>query len=179
MPLNHCMIDIETWGTRPGAAIRSIGAVAFDLESTMLGSTFYVNVDPAAQIMGFGLKMDPATALWWSQQGEAAREVLEADQQPLPDALRRLEEWWAANRLEFVWSHGAAFDVPLIDAAAAAVHRPVPCGYRASRDTRTLFLAAGEDGSSIEFAGVEHNALDDAVHQARRVQAAWSALKSR
>ena len=40
----HAMLDLETWGTKPGSAIRSIGAALFTLDGN-IGGTFYCNVD--------------------------------------------------------------------------------------------------------------------------------------
>jgi len=37
----HVMFDLETWGTTPGSALRSIGAVEFDPMGKDIGRTFY------------------------------------------------------------------------------------------------------------------------------------------
>ena len=44
------MLDLETMGTQPDAAIVAIGAVEFDLEAAQLGRRFYqpVTLDSAA-----------------------------------------------------------------------------------------------------------------------------------
>lgn len=78
-----------------------------------------------------------------------------------------------------IWSHGAAFDPPILAAAYEAVGLPVPWHYRAPRDTRTAFDMAGIDDHSAwlaQHAGddrVQHHALSDAICQARAVCAAW------
>ena len=51
----HIMLDLETWGKRPGCDIRSIGAVVFDPVASggwsvsdrtlMNGDTFYIATD--------------------------------------------------------------------------------------------------------------------------------------
>ncbi len=75
-----------------------------------------------------------------------------------------------------VWSHGEAFDIPIYEYAAHAVGFKAPWHYRAGRDTRTLFDLTGFSTKDVPFIGVEHNALDDAVHQARCVQLAMRKL---
>lgn len=81
-----------------------------------------------------------------------------------------------------IWSHGAAFDPPILAAAYAAVGLPVPWHYRAPRDTRTLFDLAGisdHSGWLDQYPGplaVPHHALDDAICQARAVVAAYARI---
>ena len=81
-----------------------------------------------------------------------------------------------------LWSHGAAFDSPILAAAYAACGLPVPWHYRAPRDTRTLFDIAGIDDHSAWLnqhpgpLGVAHHALDDSICQARAVCAAWETV---
>jgi len=83
-----------------------------------------------------------------------------------------------------LWSHGAAFDPPILAAAYAAVGLPVPWHYRAPRDTRTAFDMAGITDHSAWLAqtpgplGVSHHALDDAICQARAVCAAMARVGS-
>lgn len=69
------MLDLETMGQGPDAAIVAIGAVSFDLEAGKLGSEFYTVVDLTSSVEAGG-KMDPSTVLWWLQQSEQARSEL-------------------------------------------------------------------------------------------------------
>lgn len=68
----------------------------------------------------------------------------------------------------------------ILAAVYQAVNLPVPWHYRAPRDTRTIFDAAGIDDHSAWLAqyatGTVHHALDDAICQARAVCAAWATL---
>ena len=43
----HVMVDLETWGTHAGAAIRSIGACMFDPVKGTIEQTFYMNITDA------------------------------------------------------------------------------------------------------------------------------------
>lgn len=150
----------------------------------------------------YPLFRDPQTVQWWSEQSDEAQAAF-TDPVDLREALVRFSQWvmdicYPHERGLTVpenddinpptnirlWSHGAAFDPPILAAAYDAVGLPVPWHYRAPRDTRTLFDAAGiEDHSALlaRHSGddrVQHHALSDAICQARAVCAAYSRLRS-
>lgn len=172
--MTHIMLDLETWGTRPGCAIRSIGAVAFDPNGgPIFKPAFYQNVS----CYMVPLSVDPKTAQWWSEQSAEARAALECNQITLPRAVNLFAEWWLHVGATAVWCHGAGFDAPIYEAAAHAVGLTVPWDYRAVRDTRTLYMLANFDPKSVPHHGVEHDALDDAINQATCVQLAASLIR--
>jgi hypothetical protein len=175
--MNNVMLDLETWGTSPGAAIRSIGAVMFDPISGEMGADFYTNVDDASCLKA-GLMMDGSTVDWWSKQSQQARDSLLTDQVSIKDALLSFNKWVRDNRGMFVWSQGANFDEPIITAAMRAVNVPVPWKFWDVRDTRTAYDMARFSARSVKRTGTYHNALDDAHHQARCVILAYGKLYS-
>lgn len=171
----HCMADCETFGTRPGCAIRSIGAVMFDLNGA-LGATFYANVTRAGQ-ESLGLHVDPQTEKWWSEQSAEARAALEPDQIVLPQALTGFFRWFADQRAEKIWSHGATFDIPIIEAAAHAVKLRAPWKFWNARDTRTLYDVCDFDVREMQRNDASHHtALGDAKFQVACVAAALQKL---
>jgi hypothetical protein len=170
----HCMCDIESFGVRPGCAIRSIGAVMFDLNGT-LGATFYANVSRAS-CEGAGLHVDPQTEKWWSEQSPEARAALEPDQLALPQALTGFFRWFADQRGEKVWSHGATFDIPIIEAAAHAVKLRAPWKFWNARDTRTLYDVCDFDIRDMGRVMGAHQSLADAEFQVACVAAALQKL---
>lgn len=213
----HISLDLETWGTRPGSDLRSIGAVVFDPSTGYVPScnpdgrdavnqTFYRATDnpivePTLQGIGqpvreYALFRDPDTEQWWNEQSAEAQAAF-SDAIDLDRALYQFGHWliglyipgdplyrwnaWEAGNLPDtvrIWSHGAAFDPPILAAAYDACGLPVPWHYRAPRDTRTAFDMAGITDHSAHLAahpgplGVSHHALDDAICQARAVCAA-------
>ena len=67
------MLDLETMGTGPNAAIVAIEAAAFcPHEHRVLGNSFYMPVGLASAVQGGGV-MDVGTVQWWLQQGPEAR----------------------------------------------------------------------------------------------------------
>lgn len=171
----HVMLDLETWGTRPGSALRSIGAVTFGLNATNVGSKFYRNIDKESCLLA-GLTVDAETVSWWLKQSPEAVAALEKDQWPLADVVNSFHEWWRSIGARYVWCHGANCDEPLWTAACRAIGHSVPWKYWDTRCTRTLFAMADFDIREVPREGVAHDALADAIHQARCVQRAIAKL---
>jgi hypothetical protein len=173
--LDNAMIDTETLGTKPGAAILSIGAVMFGPAG--LGETFYAPVllESCASV---GLTIDPATVTWWMRQsGEARAAAFRDDAAPLWQVLGDFFDWFDAQRAKHPWCHGATFDAPILEAAFKACGLAAPWQYWNVRDTRTLYDLAGVKVDRA--AGTHHNALDDAINQAKAAAQAMCILRDR
>lgn len=175
----HIMVDIETLGLRQPVPVVSIGAVAFDPDAgKLLGEEFESHIRLADAIAYGGV--DPDTLLWWLQQEDAARAALVSGQARavgLRPALLQLAWFIGATDVAGIWSHGATFDIPALEAAFSAHSLQAPWSYRTPRDTRTLFALAGYQ--QPERGGVKHSALDDARNQALDVMAAYESLQHR
>lgn len=173
MPLNNVMLDLETWGTCPGCAIRSIGAVTFDPYGTSTGDEFYLNIEDGSCAV-VGLTKDPSTVAWWNQPDKKeARASLLVDPVPLREVAIAFNAWWRKARGIFLWSQGANFDEVLWAAALRAVDHAPPWKFYDARDTRTAYDMAQFNSKTVKRAGTYHNALDDAKHQVACVQAAY------
>jgi len=170
----HVMIDLETMALTVDAAVVQIGAVVFDPESGQLGSELSLHVQ-----LDQGRRIDADTVLWWMRQ-EGARTALlagQAEAKPLPQALLGFDFWLQTRTPLTVWSHGATFDLPILEHCYRGQQLRVPWGYRAARDTRTVFDLAGvsADGAVDALVGplvegeLKHDALVDARRQARAV----------
>ncbi len=179
----HVMMDLETWGTAAGSAIRSVGAVVFCPETGRLGDEFYSNVsDESCEALG--LVKDANTVAFWAQPKNAkANEQLAIDPLPIEEVVRRFTSYWNNAKGEFVWSQGSNFDEPLLGHVYRRLGLPAPWKFYASRDTRTAYHYGKRTGRFNEFAikraGTYHNALDDAKHQAMCVHRATAAILRR
>ncbi len=171
--MNNVMLDLETWGTRPGCAIRSIGACMFDPYGTGHGAVFYENISDASCEIA-GLHVDPNTVKWWQGQTVTAQKMLLTNQIELSEAGEKFDAWWKKNRGIFVWSHGENFDEPIWSAAMYAVGRKVPWRFWDARCTRTIYDITLFDAKSVKRKGTYHNALDDSIHQVKCVQQAYA-----
>jgi DNA polymerase III epsilon subunit-like protein len=170
----HTMIDLETLGTRPGCAIFSLGAVKFDPDIGQQGPTFY-SVIHLKSCYDVGLRADPDTVYWWLGQSKEAQAALFENRITLAATLANFHGYFQGS--ERVWSHGATFDVPILEAAYFALKGKPPWTYKQARDTRTLFDLAGPfERTKPE---IPHHALYDAVAQAKDVCTAWKIVKGR
>jgi hypothetical protein len=173
--MTHVMLDLERWGTRPGCALRSIGAVVFDPNKygEPHGPTFYRNVKWR---WSDGLVIEESTMKWWREQSAEAQGAFDKNAIALCNSIDDFAVWWRQVGAEFVWCHGANLDAPIYEAAVHAFDCKVPWSCNAVRDTRTLFMLADFDPKSFPFEGEKHNALDDAINQAMCVQLAASKI---
>lgn len=179
MPKTHVMLDLETLDVRPTASILTIGAVKFDPYGNDIESPdcdkFYVKVD-LDSCDRIGLTIDDNTVAWWSQQSaEAQAEAFSEDGRiPIEDAMQQLYKFcWGAK---CIWSHGAGFDVVILEHVFNRVGRAVPWKFWQVRDTRTIF-DLGIDPNRPPI--LKHHALEDAWNQAVGVQNVIRGLKEK
>lgn len=189
----HIMLDFETLSLKDNAVLLALGACAFDPVTGDIKDTFYAAIDPRTQPTR---DISASTVLWWMEQsGEArnalvkstkAADTLEAnttEEGPELDELyataahsihnvaRMFLAWYEQQSdVEGVWSNGAVdhgWLTSMMD--YAGLKNPVP--YWLQRDFRTL--KALNPTVKHTFAGVAHNALDDAINQAAHMSAMW------
>jgi exodeoxyribonuclease VIII len=164
--MNHLSIDLETFGTTPDAAIRSIGAAFFNPNTGEIGPTFYRNVTEHSQAYR---RVTEDTRKWWLTQPKAAQDALEIDQVSLEVALDEFSKFITdhTGMDATPWGNGAGFDLAILADAYIHEKRVLPWKFWNERCLRTLKNLI--PCPAIEFAGVPHNALDDAMHQARMI----------
>jgi len=184
--MNNVMLDLETMGKGPSAAIVTIGAVFFDPMTGELGAEFEAHID-LRDSARFG-EIDHDTVLWWLRQSDDARAALKPSgkSQQLDDALWGLYEWMV-NGSEGndgnlkVWGNGASFDDVILRNACQQTRVPPAWSYWNDRDVRTVVdmgrdLLGFDPKKDMPFEGVAHRALDDAKHQARYVSAIYQRM---
>jgi len=138
--------------------ICSIGAAKFD--SREVGETFEASVD-ITSCQDFGLEIDAETLSWWlTQSSEARAQLVGGD--GLGDVLADLNRFIAdADEL---WANSPSFDLAILEAAFESCGVSAPWEFYEERDFRTLNNLGIE--YDIEQEGIEHSAVNDAVHQA-------------
>ncbi|KAA1184953.1 3'-5' exoribonuclease [Photorhabdus heterorhabditis] len=167
------MLDLETMGTGPNAAIVSIGAVFFNPNTCDIGDTFYSPVDLASSIR-YGGTVDGDTVKWWLRRSDEARAEIYCCELPgLFSVLYELSEFTQTDTDIKVWGNGAAFDNIILRSAYENCGIPVFWHFWNDRDVRTIVElghAIGIDPKNdMQFDGERHNAIDDAIHQAKYV----------
>lgn len=165
----HVMLDLETMGIGNEAAIIALGAVKFDPAGDGIDDAFYVRVDLESTLAA-GMKVDGSTVMWWLHEDRAdARKALSStDAQHFDDALHGFREWFGPESVP-VWGNGAAFDNVILRNAYAKTWMTCPWRYADDRCYRTLKSFRPE--LEIERSGTHHQAYDDAVSQAKHLQA--------
>ncbi|HCF6745576.1 TPA: 3'-5' exoribonuclease [Klebsiella variicola subsp. variicola] len=183
----HVMVDLETMGKKHNAPIVAIGAVVFDPATGSIGESFYKVVCLESSV-NWGAVIDPSTVFWWLKQSSEARSaIVNDDAIPLLDALLQFREFVSDNvaggsKKAQVWGNGASFDNSILRSSYDCIAEDYPWEYWNDRDVRTMVelgQAIGFDPkTTIPFEGDRHNALADAIHQARYVSAIWQRIIS-
>jgi hypothetical protein len=172
------MIDLETLDVLPTATILTIGAVKFDplgrdVEEKSC-EKFYVRVD-VDSCDRLGATVSQSTLDWWaSQSQEAQNEAFDPNGRiDIHDAMAQLYKFcWGAKR---VWSHGAGFDVIILEWYFRKIGKAIPWSFWEVRDTRTIFdLGINPNRPPV----LKHHALEDAWNQAVGVQNVFNTLRS-
>jgi DNA polymerase III epsilon subunit-like protein len=171
----HYVLDLETMGKGPRAAIVAIGCVRID-QGTINGSLYRrVSLETSLQA---GLQVDASTIEWWLQQRETAREeIYQPGAIRLESALAKLAEFMGCNHLHkpnpkaLLWGNGSSFDNVIVGNAFDACCIQRPWMFWNDRDLRTL-LALYPEAKALPFEGTKHHALDDAMHEAKQLLAA-------
>lgn len=162
--MKHIMIDLETLALTADACILSIGAVKFDDEGELGEGGFYRNVSRQ-----FDRRVDKATIDWWKTQPIAAKEALEENKTNLTTALDELTDFFDHPDY-YVWSKGAAFDIPIINHALKTKGMKAPWKYHREMCLRTMEARPWAQHLPRPVNPFAHNALYDAITQAKFLQ---------
>ena len=116
MPL-FVMVDLETMGNGPDAAICSIGAVKFDPDgSPDDDKEFYAHVDLQSS-QQCGGSIDAATVMWWLGQSAQATTAITRQDDAVPIGLALLNFGLFYGVSDGVWAAPAVFDIPILESA--------------------------------------------------------------
>lgn len=169
------MIDNETMGLGPNAAVMQIGVQSFNSTSGALGQGLLIDVDLNSALM-LGGETDPETILWWRQRGGLV--------QKSPKSMRAALATLAAYvgdypQLKRVWCRGLSFDLAHLEGYYMRAGVPIPWKYNIGRDTRTIFDLAAEFGwVKLPEHEPVHNGLADARIEVRLLMSALETIRS-
>jgi hypothetical protein len=178
------MLDFETLSLKENAVLLSLGACVFDPTTGEIGQTFYCAIDPRTQP---GRDISASTVLWWLGQEQAARdkilsattaadaiadgaegdELYEAAALPINHVAMAFNGWIESlgDDVE-CWSNGAV-DHTWLNSMFEYSGFKNPIQFWKQRDYRTL-KAMYPDTKANDY-GTAHNALDDAIKQAKHM----------
>jgi exodeoxyribonuclease VIII len=169
----HLMFDLETMAVTPRAVVLTLGAVTFDPYTDEIYDDLYLKIDIDDQDK-LQRDVDPNTLDWWAKQDAGVmEEAFSSDGRiSLEDAVTAFHKFaWGCNK---VWSHGSVFDIVIMEDIYRQLNRTPPWNFYDCRDTRTLFDLA--DPEMEKSATQQHNALFDAIRQAKGVQTVYRKL---
>lgn len=173
----HIMLDLETMGKTPTAAIIAIGAVEFDPVEGAIGGSFYQLVD-LENAVAWGGTMDASTVRWWLGRSDAQRAaLLEQDAACLHNSLLMLSRWIGergekADRI--LWANGAGFDFPIIRHAYACCGEAAPWEWWNERCYRTMKALRRDVATGVSE--TSHHACLDAINQAEHLNRIMRAM---
>jgi len=170
----HLMVDLETLAVSPQSVILTLGAIVFDPYSDEIFDEMYVkpSIDEQLQL---DRAVDDNTIKWWSQQDPVAKEEAfsESGRIGFEDTISAFHKFaWGCNAF---WSHGAIFDLVILQDVYRQLGRTTPWNFWQCRDTRTLF-DLGFDPEVDKSVGM-HNALEDARRQVQAVQTVYKKIR--
>jgi len=163
------MIDLETMGMCPNAAIIAIGAVEFDQHLKMMGAKFYQTIDLQSAV-NLGGTIDPSTVIWWMQQNDTARAEFKRPGGLMISVLSNFNIFLDSccdKDSRLLWGNGSDFDNVILASAYRSCNLEVPWKFWNNRCYRTV--KALRPDIKIHRSGTYHNALDDAVSQAEHL----------
>lgn len=179
MPL-FTMVDLETMGNGPDAAICSISAVKFDPDgSPNDDKVFYRHVSLASSQQ---CRIDAATVMWWLKQQEHARQALlnPADEDDIHSALFSFDYFYRglfgdALASQGVWAAPSVFDIPILESAfkRSGVNVPWTVGEIHCWSTVRKLLKIPKSPNPEA-----HHALADARAQVVAFRQGWHMLKA-
>ena len=174
--MKDLMVDIETMGKSIGCKVMSIGACKFDIKTGEIGETFHQEIN-LASCPGF---YDDSTVIWWLGQSDEARSKF-ANNERAASAMSVLADFMNfVDGNSKVWGNGATFDNSILINLANQLNIPVKWKFWNDRDVRTMVdmgqVVGFDPKKDMPFIGVKHDALADAVHQAKYVSAIYSKL---
>lgn len=171
------MIDWETMGTGPQAAVVQLGAAAFDSKTgeTQPNQDFLGDIDLVSSLM-LGGYTDRSTVDWWRDRG-GFRPV--GPTRELRNVLVTFRHWLLTSypNVTRVWAQGASFDIAIAEGYFRRAKLDCPWAYNAGRDTRTVYDLARERGWTKPDAEPAHEARADCRAQIATLMSALRTLR--
>lgn len=166
----HFMVDLETWDTGPSAVILSIGACIIGADPIRF-DTLYLELNTNTQFLR---TKSEDTMRWWEQQGNCPCN----GRTNWEDALQHLRDYLTRITIKpIIWCKGTDFDVAILTHAYKQLGIDTPWKYNDVRDFRTIKKMFGESMVVTIENPNPHNALDDAIFQAKQLYSIGLDLK--
>lgn len=157
------MVDCETLDIGERPVLLSIGAVVFNDQQIQDYFEYFINKETA---ISEGFTVSQSTLDWWDQQDPDARAYAFNGEGDIQEALKALVQFYELNECTEIWSKGSLADIRWINNALDYFGIERPWKYYKEFCLRTLLKSVPK--FDMPFVGMPHNALDDAIHQAKQ-----------
>ena len=124
---------------------------------------YFINKETA---ISEGFTVSQSTLDWWDQQDPDARAYAFNGEGDIQEALKALVQFYELNEGTEIWSKGSLADIRWINNALDYFGIERPWKYYKEFCFRTLLKSVPK--FDMPFVGMPHNALDDAIHQAKQ-----------
>ena len=161
--MNKIMIDCETLDIGERPVLLSIGAVVFT--ESQIHEYFHIGID-IEDSKRYGFTVSQSTLDWQDQEDAAARADAFSGGEKIKAALQALVYFFEENKCTEIWSKGSLADIRWINNALDYFGIERPWKYYKEFCFRTLLKSVPK--FDMPFVGMPHNALDDAIHQAKQ-----------
>lgn len=171
--MSHWSADFETLGLQPDTKVLSLGLAKFNIKTGEILDTKLWRFSNKGQEKR---TKTPSTVEWWDKQSAHAKAEAFGGRQSLHEMMTDVTEAFDDPKV-MLWGNGANFDVAIMDNIFGY---KAPWEFWNVRDMRTMTWMAelvGFDKENIKREGVHHSAIDDAVHQAKVISAAYRQIK--
>ena len=172
----NIMVDLETTGVDAGCCILSIALVPFDTDYPL--DTFYETISHTdSQIQGF--QDDPDTLAWWDKQKPEIQAEAFSGTRKLRAVLESVSFYLATlgePKDIILWGNGKDFDNVILGYAFKRLGLKQPWSFRNNRCYRDL-TANYPMIPKGDVLGA-HNALNDALAQAKHAEIIFQTVRS-
>lgn len=199
MKIIDLMTDLETLGKYNSPVITQISAVPFNIETGEVFNDHFNEFCSPMSCVKYGLEIDADTFTWWLKQDKDTIENvliksilsgndIKAVLQNFNDFINKIKAKHNATEIR-IYGNGVLSDIKWLESAYLAVDLSPAWSYREPSCVRSLIDNGKrffhiDPKQDIPFTGVEHNAIDDCLHQikyvcaiAKKMQDSFSALK--
>jgi hypothetical protein len=164
--MNHLMIDFETLDTKPTSVVLSLGIVMFNKYNILASNYFEFEIKGQ---MDNGRTMSADTIMWWLNQSTGRKFAPPTEH--YTTTLGKIIYWLdvivkSHGKFDNVWANDPDFDCAILE---NLIPLSIPYQYWQKRSVRTFREYVGKGAKIIRTEGQQHNALIDAVDQARYI----------
>lgn len=165
--MNRLMIDFETLDIAECPVILSMGAVVFN-ENGIVDCLFEKIDQHSCLDLGCTVSID--TLLWWEKQSDTAKKAAFGGTTNIGYAMGMLVDFYKKHECGEIWSKGAIADIRWTNNILAKLNLKSPWNFWDEMCFRTYLKYSPK----VDFqpVGEAHNALDDAINQAKH----WIAI---